>query len=147
MLTGRPPFDGENQTEIFENIRTRNINFHGTTSIILESHLKHLSLLSKDLLKKMITIADRRIPIDQIFKHPWMIVPQKKIKMKVDFSYIARYHQFSKLKQIAACYLATQMTIKETECLSMLFGTLDKNKDGYISRKELEDGLFEMEFD
>lgn len=101
----------------------------------LETHLQHLSLLSKDLLKKMLSSEDRRIQIDQIFKHPWMVVPQKKIKIKVDFSYIARYHQFSKLKQIAACYLATQMTMKETECLSMLFRTLDINKDGFISRK------------
>jgi hypothetical protein len=41
-----------------------------------------------------------------------MKLPPKKTKMSIDFSSMVRYSKFSKLKQIAASYMAMQMTTK-----------------------------------
>lgn len=75
--------------------------------------MEDVSLLLKDLIKKMLTSADKRITIEQIFKHPWMKITPKKTKMTIDFSAMVRFSKFSRLKQIAATYLAMQMTTKE----------------------------------
>ena len=41
-----------------------------------------------------------------------MKIAPKKTKMAIDFSSMSRYSKFSRLKQIAATYLAMQMTSK-----------------------------------
>jgi hypothetical protein len=41
-----------------------------------------------------------------------MKVCSKKIKFNVDYSSMIRYSKFSRLKQIAATYIAMQMTTK-----------------------------------
>lgn len=74
--------------------------------------MENVSLLLKDLIKKMLTPVNKRITIEQIFHHPWMRITPKKTKMTIDFTLIARYSKFSRLKQIAATYLATQMSKK-----------------------------------
>lgn len=62
-----------------------------------------------------------------------MKITPKKTKMAIDFSSIARYSKFSRLKQIAATYLATQMSKKELACYEKMFKELDLNKDGFLS--------------
>lgn len=74
--------------------------------------MEDISLLLKDLIKKMLMPADKRITIEQIFKHPWMKINPKKTKLSIDFSAMARFSKFSRLKQIVATYLAMQMTTK-----------------------------------
>lgn len=74
--------------------------------------MNDLSLLVKDLLKKMLSPAKQRISISQIFNHPWMKIPAKKIKINVDFSHMIKFSKFCRLKQIAASYIASQMTAK-----------------------------------
>ncbi len=68
--------------------------------------MEDVSLLLKDLIKKMLAPVEKRITIQDIFKHPWMKVSPKKTKMSIDFSSMVCYSKFSKLKQIAASYLA-----------------------------------------
>lgn len=54
-----------------------------------------------------------------------MTVKVNKVPISVDFKTIANFSKFSKIKALAANYLATQMTAKETENLQKLFKTLD----------------------
>lgn len=100
--------------------------------------MEDVSLLLKDLLKKMIAPLDKRITIQQIFKHPWMKVQPKKTKLSVDFSSMVRFSKFSKLKQIAASYMAMQMNTKQLAKYQELFKELDENKDGFLSVEELK---------
>lgn len=57
----------------------------------------------------MLAPVDKRITMEQIFSHPWMKITPKKTKMQIDYSCMVKYTKFSKLKQIAASYLATKM--------------------------------------
>lgn len=71
-----------------------------------------VSLFLKDLIKRMLKPAAERITIDQIFQHPWMTVKNNKPPFKVDFKAMAGFSKFSKIKTIAATYIASQMTAK-----------------------------------
>lgn len=66
-----------------------------------------------------------------------MTIKVNKVPLSIDFKTIANFSKFSKIKAIAATYLASQMTAKETEKLQRLFKTLDENGDGYLSIGEL----------
>lgn len=72
--------------------------------------MSDISLLAKDLIKRILLPADKRITIEEIMKHPWVRIPAKKIKIKIDFQPIIRYSKFSNLKKIVALYVASQQT-------------------------------------
>lgn len=81
----------------------------------------------------MLQPAISRISINEIYEHPWMKMKLNRIPLQVDFKIMASFSKFSKIKAIAATYLASQMTAKETENMSKLFRTLDENHDGFLS--------------
>jgi Ca2+-binding EF-hand superfamily protein len=62
-----------------------------------------------------------------------MTVKVNKVPISIDFKTIANFSKFSKIKAIAATYLASQMTALESENLEKMFKTLDENRDGYLS--------------
>jgi len=76
--------------------------------------MNNVSLLLKDLLKKMLKPSTERINIEDIYKHPWMTVKVNKAPISIDFRTIASFSKFSKIKSIAANYLASQMTALES---------------------------------
>lgn len=66
-----------------------------------------------------------------------MTIKINKAPITIDFKTIANFSKFSKIKAIAATYLASQMTAMETENLERMFKVLDENNDGYLSIEEL----------
>lgn len=60
----------------------------------------------------MLSPVESRISIPEIFLHPWMKIEPKKTKIAINYHSLIEYSKFSKLKQIAANYLALQMTTK-----------------------------------
>ena len=97
-----------------------------------------VSLFLKDLIKRMLKPAKQRITIDQIFQHPWMTVKSNRPPLKIDFKQMASFSKFSKIKTIAATYIASQMTAKEIGNFQKIFKELDENHDGYLSFDELQ---------
>ena len=95
--------------------------------------MQPVSLFCKDLIKRILKPAEERITLDQIFQHPWMTVKANKNPLKVDFKLMATFFKFSKIKTIAATYIASQMTAQQIGNLEKLFKELDENHDGYLS--------------
>ena len=61
LLTGRPPFEGKNQQQLFENILKFRIRWP-----------KGFNAVAKDLVVKLLKPnAEERIPLADITKHPW----------------------------------------------------------------------------
>jgi len=61
MLTGKPPFKGRGQEELFHKIVNSKIEWPAD-----------ISLEAKDLISKLLnTVAVKRLTIDEIEKHPW----------------------------------------------------------------------------
>lgn len=72
-------------------------------------------MLLKDLLRKILKPANQRISINDIYNHPWMKMKLNKVSFNIDFKIIASFTKFSKIKAIAATYIASQMTAKQTQ--------------------------------
>ena len=82
------------------------IDYDSNNLIKLVPEMQDISLLLKDLIKRMLAPVEKRIKIDQIFTHPWMRVESKRTKLNIEYSSMISYSKFSKLKQITANYLA-----------------------------------------
>lgn len=73
MLCGYPPFDGETQEEIFENILNGEVDFS-------EEEWNEVSEEGKDLVKALLTNENDRLTPKQALKHPWFKMNLKKAK-------------------------------------------------------------------
>jgi len=56
-----------------------------------------VSAEAKDLIKRILTPADKRITLEEIFKHPWMEKEVSKSALKVSFRKMHEYSKFSKV--------------------------------------------------
>lgn len=75
LLSGKPPFDGNDDKEIVNSVRI------GTYSLT-SSEWKNISNEAKDLIKKMLTYdPNQRITAEAAINHPWI---KKKVNEPVD---------------------------------------------------------------
>lgn len=75
LLSGRPPFDGNDDKEIVNSVRIGTYSLSGR-------EWKHVSGDAKDLIKKMLTYeVSHRISADQALNHPWI---KKKVNEPAD---------------------------------------------------------------
>lgn len=82
LLTGRPPFEGKNQQELFQNILNFKIRWP-----------KGFSGVAKDLVSKLLkSDPDQRIALSEIVEHPWFqahkptkpLIPKSIVPQKLD---------------------------------------------------------------
>lgn len=82
LLTGRPPFEGKNQQELFQNILNFKIRWP-----------KGFSGVAKDLVSKLLkSDPDQRIELSEIVEHPWFqahkptkpVIPKSLVPQKLD---------------------------------------------------------------
>ena len=75
LLSGKPPFDGNDDKEIVNSVRIGTYSLTG-------SEWKNISNDAKDLIKKMLTYDPaQRITADASLSHPWIV---KKVSEPVD---------------------------------------------------------------
>lgn len=134
LVTAAPPFDGQNDREIMENVKKMKFTFD-----IPEA--KHLSEDVKDLIKRILTVKENRISVQDILKHPWMTKQLPATSLKLDFKKMRNFINFSKLKALAITYIATQLPEKDIHHLGLLFNQIDTNSDGYLTIEELKAAL------
>jgi len=53
------------------------------------------------------------LTIKQIFEHPWMTAKASNTPLKLNFSKMANFSKFSKLKTLAVTYIASQLPEKD----------------------------------
>lgn len=70
---------------------------------------------------------------EEVFRDPWVMKEAARTPLKVDFSRMVGFTKYSKIKKLAATYIATQLSEKEVENLGALFRQIDLNHDGEIS--------------
>jgi hypothetical protein len=85
------------------------------------------------LLKKLLSKESERPSAAEVFDHPWLKNKQNSTLMKLNFSKLASFSKFSKMKTLAVSFIASQLPEKEIEKLATLFRQLDLNHDGYLS--------------
>ena len=101
-----------------------------------------MSLSLRDLIKKMLTRAEKRLTLNEILEHPWVKdTIEKPVQLKLDFNQMKSVTKFSKLKTIVTGFLSAQLPAREIEPLAELFKSIDTNHDGFISVTEMENAL------
>ena len=146
LLTGRPPFDGNDDDEILENVKKGVYDTYSYPYPLLSSH-------SKDLINKLLQYdPKKRISADQAIEHPWFKTAEFKKKDKVNtiapelarelIQNMTKYRSDNILKCAVIAYLVHHITNTE-ECFeaSKLFIKIDLNYDGKIEKHELIQGF------
>jgi calcium-dependent protein kinase len=139
LLCGYPPFNGENDNEILNRIKTGKYVFP-------EEEWDNISDEAKDLIGKMLTFspADRYSASDCL-THPWLTEHNKR-KVDVNFSIkclnnMKKFHAERKIQQAALTYIVNHLLSKEEKNeLLDLFQSFDKNGDGVLSKEEIFEG-------
>jgi calcium-dependent protein kinase len=138
LLTGRPPFNGKTDDEIFRNIKIGTFNIEGDNLPILTDD-------AKDLIKKLLEKnPERRITAANALEHRWIKRMNREVQTSALNHAITSLQEFSsnaKLKTAVGTFIASQLvTHKEIKELKKVFQALDKNGDGRLSKEELMEG-------
>eukprot|EP00344_Euplotes_crassus_P010289 CAMPEP_0197018432 /NCGR_PEP_ID=MMETSP1380-20130617/80099_1 /TAXON_ID=5936 /ORGANISM="Euplotes crassus, Strain CT5" /LENGTH=225 /DNA_ID=CAMNT_0042445651 /DNA_START=614 /DNA_END=1292 /DNA_ORIENTATION=- len=137
MLSGYAPFDGETQEEIFQSILNAEVDFS-------DPEWENISDEAKDLVLSLLTNENDRLTAKSALKHPWFKSVLGKTKKKISKTHVQKLKDFtkaSKIRKIICSFLASRVSNEEVKRQLESFDKLDKNKDGYITLKELHKGL------
>ena len=141
MLCGKQPFNGNDDDEIYENIKKCKIEFN-------YEEWDNISHDAKDLIKKLlIKDIDKRYSAKEALNHSWII--KNKNKVKIDQNKFAEvvtnlrnYSSKLKLQQSTLAYIVHNLVHKEDcQYLREVFIALDDNGDGKLTKTELINGL------
>ncbi|CAI9760900.1 unnamed protein product [Fraxinus pennsylvanica] len=138
LLCGVPPFWGESEQEIFEEVLHGDIDFSSDP-------WPNISESAKDLVKKML-VRDpkRRLTAHEVLCHPWVQVDGVAPDKPLDSAVLTRLTQFSamdKLKKMALRVIAESLLEEEIAGLKEMFKMIDTDNSGYITFEELKAGL------
>lgn len=138
MLCGYPPFYGENDNEILTAVLKGKYDYD-------DEIWDNISEDAKDMIDRCLKPEKTRISPKEALNHPWLLstelstaVPKKHIDR------LKRFQKTKKLKKAALTYLASRASDSDVSEEMKIFEKLDKNNDGYITLKELKEGMGEL---
>ena len=145
LLSQRPPFGGNNEDEIFANVKKGIYDLKSPP-------FDKISEKAKDLIKKTLTFDyNKRISAADALNHPWFKENKsKELFNKVNHSLTIRdlitnlksYKRTSIIQETALAYLVHHFpNIKDVVNACKLFNQMDHSADGKISKNELYKGL------
>lgn len=143
LLSGKHPFDAQNENELLQKIRKGVYYMAGP-------QWDEVSSQAKDLVKLMMLYDHtKRISAIEAINHPWILnCTDETQDVEYTKSLLNNVRGFSaehKLQEAALTYIASQLTTsKEKEQLQAVFMELDKDKDGKLSKNELVQGFKKM---
>ena len=145
LLCGFPPFEGETEEEIFENIKKYNIDFNC-------DNLKYVSENCKDLMKKLMNPNKKhRITASEALKHPFFTQkfnPKKILTKDKDLSILKKFLTVKKypsiLHKVVVAYCCFNFISKDEERkLKELFVFLDTKNAKKLTLEDFQRGFKE----
>ena len=144
LLCGRPPFDGQTDDEILENVSK---GTYKTDSAVW----KNVSKDGLGLVQKCLTYdPEKRISAKDALNHSWIKNLTEGINVDTvlasnALNNLKEFRAERKLQQAVCTFMVSQMATKEEmDELHKAFSSLDKNSDGKLSRDELLTGFTEI---
>ncbi|KAL6174780.1 hypothetical protein ACLB2K_051426 [Fragaria x ananassa] len=138
LLSGVPPFWGENEQGIFDAILRGHIDFSSDP-------WPSISSSAKDLVKKMLRADPKeRLAAGDVLNHPWMREDGDASDKPLDIAVLSRMKQFramNKLKKVALKVIAENLSEDEIIGLKEMFKSMDTDNSGTITFEELKAGL------
>jgi len=138
LMTGRPPFNGHSNQEIFSNIMKKPLRFP-TTVKLSDSFVKFCQTILKKSPKKRMTLEDA-------LDDPWVKgidTSEQKLSKEV-LRVLRQFNRQSKLKKAVTKTLAQHMGKEPKHKVEEHFKRLDKNGNGALSVDELSLLLMDM---
>ena len=140
MLSGDPPFNGDNDNEIYRNIMKKKFEFP-------ENEWKNISNDAKDLISHMLCEPDKRFTAQEVLQHNWIVkeAPNSKGNINnLNINTLKKYTEENKLKKAILTYIASRLNDNEVKTLKEIFENLDINKDGTLTLDEMKKGLHQL---
>ncbi|KAG4934558.1 hypothetical protein JHK87_048560 [Glycine soja] len=141
LLSGVPPFWGENDRSIFESILGGKLDLESAP-------WPSISAAAKDLIRKMLNYdPKKRITAVEALEHPWMKEGGEASDKPLDNVILTRMKQFramNKMKKLALKVIAENLSEEETKGLKQMFSNMDIDRSGTISYEELKSGLTKL---
>ncbi|KAL0015912.1 hypothetical protein SO802_002981 [Lithocarpus litseifolius] len=138
LLSGVPPFWGENEQGIFDAILRGHIDFSSDP-------WPSVSSSAKDLVKRMLRADPKeRLSAVEVLNHPWMRVDGDASDKPLDIAVLTRMKQFramNKLKKVALKVIAENLSEEEIMGLKEMFKSMDTDSSGTITYEELKAGI------
>ena len=146
LLSGRPPFDGDDDNEILENVKKGEYDLSNYP-------FPTLSEESIDLIKKLLTYdPNKRISASEALKHPWFKTAEFKKKDQINIvppslakqmiQNLQKYRSDNMLRCAVIAYLVHHNTnIEQCVEAGKLFNRIDLNNNGRIEKEELIKGI------
>ncbi|CAI9094213.1 OLC1v1029909C1 [Oldenlandia corymbosa var. corymbosa] len=138
LLSGVPPFWGENEQGIFDAILRGHLDFSSDP-------WPSISSSAKDLVKKMLRADPKeRLTAVDVLNHPWMREDGDASDKPLDIAVLTRMKQFramNKLKKVALKVIAENLSEEEIIGLKEIFKSMDTDNSNTITFEELKAGL------
>ncbi|KAJ9560343.1 hypothetical protein OSB04_005503 [Centaurea solstitialis] len=108
LLVGVLPFQGDSLEDVFESIKTVELNFH---TGVWES----VSKPARDLLERILTRnADSRITAEEVLSHPWILFYTERTLRSLSFKSKSKHQVGPSSSQMAATTSVVELTRKKT---------------------------------
>eukprot|EP00555_Chaetoceros_dichaeta_P009226 CAMPEP_0198260318 /NCGR_PEP_ID=MMETSP1447-20131203/9325_1 /TAXON_ID=420782 /ORGANISM="Chaetoceros dichaeta, Strain CCMP1751" /LENGTH=645 /DNA_ID=CAMNT_0043947949 /DNA_START=301 /DNA_END=2238 /DNA_ORIENTATION=+ len=144
LLCGYPPFYGDSDRQIFDSVRAGNFDFPSPEWDTVSENAK--AFVSYLLQKE----ASKRPMADQALNHKWIKTQDSSLEtVNHDSRQSETFKKFmglQKLKKAALGYIATNLTQAEVGDLGDIFKKIDKDGDGSMTLKEIDDALQREDF-
>ncbi|KAL8114373.1 calcium-dependent protein kinase 15-like isoform X2 [Apium graveolens] len=138
LLSGVPPFWGDNEKSIFDSILRGHLDFSSDP-------WPSISSSAKDLVKRMLHFDPKeRLSAVDVLNHPWMKEDGDASDKPIDIAVLSRMKQFramNKLKKVALTVIAENLSEEEIIGLKEMFKSMDTDNSGTITYEELKAGL------
>ncbi len=139
LLSGYPPFDGENDKEIMDAVRKGEFSFN-------EDAWNHISKDAKSLISKLLTKnPNKRLSAEGALKDPWIMKHREKWEgeelIKLSSENLRKFTSKQKFQQASIAFIIHQMSANDmVKKLRDVFKKMDLSGDGRLSLDELKDG-------
>ena len=141
MLSGQPPFKGDNDEEIYQSIKEGKYNFN-------DEKWDEISSDAKDLIKNLlIKDINKRYSAKNALSHPWITKHRRnkvldKQKLSEVVTNLRNYSAKLKLQQLTLAYIVHNLTSKEDcDFLREVFIIFDESGSGKLTKDQLIKGL------
>ena len=117
MLSGDPPFNGEDDNAIYRAISKKKYNFP-------DEQWKNISKEAKDLISHMMCDPDKRYTALQVLEHPWVVkeAPNAKDALKdLNVQTLKKYRGEHKLKKAVLTFIDSRLNDSYVKNLKEIF--------------------------
>ena len=136
ILCSCPPFQGNNDKEIYQNIKDGKVNF-------IQNEWKSIHQNVKDLILNMLCPDNKRLNAKKILTNNWINNKNSDIKNEIGINIqsILDYQNMNILKKIILIFISWRLNDEEVKNIKNFFHLIDKDKKGTLNINDLSKGL------